>query len=115
MKGYRFYADYGSPTFRRKGGDAPNAMAVLVENGSYNLGASNTRGYEAAVALTSDQDAPVCGSSVSLGYLRECCKRISESEAYRIHPNLKYYLAPASKVPPAARYHWQIEKKRKPK
>jgi len=88
----RFYADYGDKRTKRSGGDAPNAIAVYGE--PYKIRGDTM--IEAIAALTSEPNSHVCGTSASLGYLRESCKRISEAEAYRIHPRLRAYMALAS-------------------
>lgn len=89
MKGVRFYADYGSKKAKRKGGDAPNALAIIVdakriENGDLV--------YDGMGAVFEHRNSGVASTGVSLSYLRESCKRISEAEAYRIHPNLRVYM-----------------------
>lgn len=90
MRGVRFYADYGDKRAKRRGGDAPNAIAVYGDTFVIRGDAM----IEAIAALTSECNSSVCGTSASLGYLRESCKRISEAEAYRIHPRLRAYLQP---------------------
>lgn len=90
MKGIRFYADYGDKRAKRRGGDAPNALAVYIgdawtERGERMLGC--------AAAITDARNAPVCSTSASRAYIRESCKRISEAEAYRLHPKMRDYLA----------------------
>lgn len=92
MKGLRFYADYGDAQSKRRGGDAPNALAVY---GDPYVVRGDTM-IECAGAITSEPNSHVCGTSASLSYLRGSCKRISEAEAYRIHPRLRAYLASAS-------------------
>lgn len=82
MNGVRFYFDYGSAKAKRQGGDAPNALALLVANGCRST-------WDAIAALTDEPNSPVCGTGVSPEYLREACKRVSQTEAYRVHPALK--------------------------
>lgn len=89
MKGLRFYADYGDKSAKRRGGDAPNALAVY---GDPYVVRGDTM-IECIAALTSDANSHVCATSASLAYIRESCKRISEEEAYRIHPKMRDYLA----------------------
>lgn len=91
MKGVRFYFDYGNKRDKRRGGDAPNALAALVCNGTWFVDGMPM--IEVASALTCEPNAPVCGGAAALLYLAECCKRVSEAEAYRVHPRLKQYLA----------------------
>lgn len=86
MRGVRFYADYGTPAAKRKGGDAPNALAIFEDA---KTAASDGPQYDAIAALTDMRNSDVASTGVSSGYLRTCCKRISEAEAYRIHPQLK--------------------------
>lgn len=85
MKHFRFYADYGSKQAKRKGGDAPNAIALIPENSWISGGSIVTEGL---VALFETPDSPVNGGGVGQEYLRDCCKRISEAAARRIHPEL---------------------------
>lgn len=92
MKGVRFYFDFGSATAKRRGGDAPNALAVFPDN----VCPDGSR--EAIAALTDEPNAPVCGTSVSLDYLRRACKRVAETEAYRVHPALRERMTGKSKM-----------------
>jgi hypothetical protein len=93
VKGVRFYLDYGSKRAKRKGGPAPNALVLIVENGFQPAPYPGGYGtWEAVVALTEHADSPVCGSSVSAEYLRESCKRTSEEKARETHPQMAAYL-----------------------
>ena len=91
MKGYRFYADYGSASLKQKANPASNAIAILVDDDGRPLW-NATACMEAITALFEDADSLVCPSAVTQDYLRQSCKRISESEARWIHPNLFAYL-----------------------
>ena len=86
MKGYRFYEE-----LENKGKEAEtsegNVVAVMLNDNSHArlvTGAVD----EAMVALFDKPNSPVCSGSVSWGYLRENCKRISEAKAREIHPRL---------------------------
>lgn len=85
MNGVRFYADYSNKKAKRKGGDAPNALAIFVDASQVEDG---ERTYDAVAAMFEHKNSGVGSTGVSRGYLRESCKRISEDEARRIHPNL---------------------------
>jgi|HubBroStandDraft_6_1064221.scaffolds.fasta_scaffold374411_2 hypothetical protein len=85
MKGIRFYADYGDKQAKRLGNAAPNAVAVYLHT-------EHNGAIECAAALTHSANSLVCSTSASFGYLREACKRVSEDEAYHIHPRLREYL-----------------------
>lgn len=84
MKGVRFYFDYGSAKAKRKGGDAPNALAALLS-----IGTDGSGFVDVMAALTDEPNSPICGTTASREYIREACKRVSEAEAYRVHPNLR--------------------------
>lgn len=86
MKGTRFYADYGTKQAKRKGGDAPNALVIFTDAKQVQDG---DLVYDAVAAVFDRPNSGVAATGVSRAYLRECCKRISESEAFRIRPNLK--------------------------
>lgn len=85
MDGIRFYADYGSKKAKRRGGDAPNALGILIDAKRFE---DKDVMYDAVAAVFDHKNSGVATTGVSRGYLRESCKRISESEARRIHPNL---------------------------
>ncbi|GAC1371029.1 MAG: hypothetical protein NVS3B25_18990 [Hymenobacter sp.] len=83
MKNYRFYLEYETPADKRKGTvKAPgkhlgNVVAIDTEirlegfSGVYNW-----------------PDSAVNWGTVSAGYLRDNCRRIPETLARQIHPNL---------------------------
>ena len=48
--------------------------------------------YDCIGAVYFERNSPVASTSCSDGYLRLKCKRISESQAREIHPNLFTYL-----------------------
>ena len=65
-------------------GTAPNAIVIWNENGRGPNGM-----YEGRAALLETANSPLAGTSVSDGYLRECCKRVSREVAFAAHPALK--------------------------
>lgn len=81
MKGIRFYEEFIDRSKRRPLG---TAVAALVGNGRFWSG--DKLGYEAVVGVFSQPNSPVAGSAVSLEYLCQRCKRISEARARSIHP-----------------------------
>ena len=91
MKGYRFYADYSSAKLKRKGGDAPNVLAVATDI-MPRLGDRGQLLFECAVAVFEHANSGVCWGAASRDYIAECCKRLSEEEARRIHPAIFVYL-----------------------
>ena len=107
MKWYRFYADYPSnsakrkdamsPRYKRKDGPtpAPAPNVIAVETDGPNVPYRIQQGRAVADCTLGVFDIPnsdVAGSQVDFDYLRERCRRISETEARRIHPRLFQYL-----------------------
>jgi hypothetical protein len=95
MKDYRFYLEYDRPSFKKKatvknpGDHSGNVIAVIYVNGVYWSGSQGKEPcYDAIGALMFHPNSSVCSTGVSLNYLRERCKRIPESIARQIHPNL---------------------------
>lgn len=95
MKGIKFYIEYPNSTEKRKatrkrlGNHSGNVIAVL-DNGIYFSGGEAVEDSIAAVYAW--PNSPAAGTGVSLGYLRERCKRINEATARSIHPELFKYL-----------------------
>ena len=83
MNGIRFYQEFKDKSKRRSSG---TVVAVLALNGSY--WSSRTLCYEAIVGLFDQPNSAVAGSAVSLDYLHENCKRVSEAQARTIHAAL---------------------------
>lgn len=82
MKGVRFYEDFEDARKRRSTG---NCLAVFLDAYSHGV-------YEAYVAALAHPNSMPATDGVSVVQLRKRCKRVSESEARRIHPNLFLWL-----------------------
>lgn len=84
MKDFRFYA-------ARDG--KQDVIAVYTATPPYpDRGAEGGLLVEGATAVFDADNSPVCWSGVSLTYLRENYKRVSEAKAREIHPQLFAYL-----------------------
>ena len=105
MLGINFYLDYPNKTEKHKGtrkdpgNHSGNVVAVMTryERGKWSNfpdWISYGSGPIAAAigALLFVPNSPVCSTSVSMGYLDDRCKRISEKMAREIHPMLFTYL-----------------------
>lgn len=92
MKGVKFYLEYPNRQEKRKatranlGNHEGNVIAVL--DNDYFIDAQGDPTAEAIAGFLSTKDSPVMTTGVSLDYLRERCKRISEATARKIHPEL---------------------------
>jgi hypothetical protein len=103
---YRFYLEYPSAKERRKatrknlGEHSGTVVAVILQDDGQPIGfytQINQEGavawcYEAVTSVFDRENSPVCGSSVSVNYLRERCLRIAKDKALEIHPALEQYL-----------------------
>ena len=83
MNGIRLYHEFNDKSKRHSAG---TVVAALVCNGIF--WSTGTVCYEAISGLFNHPSSVVCGSAVSLDYLRAKCKRISEAKARAIHPAL---------------------------
>lgn len=94
MRGVRFYEEFDNKRNKRKGISQGNVVAVFPENKRLEHYADGTADLvlDCIAAVYSYPDSPVCGCGVSWGYLRESCKRISETEARQVHPQLFWVL-----------------------
>lgn len=105
MKGFNFYLDYPSKkdkkqgTRKNPGNHLGNVIAVTTrfERGRWtnfpDWWPYGRRPIASAIAaILHKPNSPVCGTSVSMDYLDERCKRISEKMAREIHPALFTYL-----------------------
>ena len=92
MKGYRFYLDHESAKDKRAGKHNGNCFAVLLGKDGRPLRQSDPKMVEGVGAVYGWPDSACAGTSASRDYLREKCKRVSESKAREVHPNLFRYL-----------------------
>src|ERR1035437_8274888 len=83
MEGIRFYLEFTDKSKHKPGG---TVAAALVLNGSY--WSSGTICYEAITAVFDWPNSPVAGTGVACDYLRQKCRRISQTKARTIHPAL---------------------------
>jgi hypothetical protein len=83
MKGIRFYEEFAD---RRKKKSKGTVIAAFVANGIFLSGGQPC--YEAEAGILDSPNSPVGSTSVSLAYLRDNCKRVSEAHARRVHPTL---------------------------
>jgi hypothetical protein len=83
MNGIRFYQEF---TNKSKHQSVGTVVAALVCNGRF-WGTGKVC-YEAVSGLFDHPNSVVCGGAVSLDYLHDKCKRVSEGRARTIHPAL---------------------------
>jgi hypothetical protein len=92
MKGVRFYLEHKTPQDKRRGKHSGNVCAVVLNHPSGNHPLAYKSGpvwcYEAICGIFDRPNSEVAGTGVSINGLRENCKRIPESKAREIHPNL---------------------------
>ncbi len=97
MKGIRFYLEYPSAAEKRKatrqalGNHSGNVIATF--EGTEAVGRQGLQ-VDALAALQDVPNCPVAGTVVSLDYIQERGKRISEAQARKIHPELFIRLDP---------------------
>lgn len=91
MKGIRFYLEYPNQAEKRKATRADlgnhSGHVIATFEGTEAIGTHGPQ-VDALTAIFDRPDSPVAGSAVSLEYIRERGKRISEAQARRIHPEL---------------------------
>lgn len=100
MKYVRFYLEYPSKTEKHKGtrkspGDHRGTVIATFPETSMVMVPPDRDAYIQVDAIGSLFDHPnsaVCGTVCTWGYLREKCKRISETQAREVHPELFRYL-----------------------
>jgi hypothetical protein len=83
MHHVRFYHEFSD---RRKTKSTGNVFAAFVGNGVHV--SNGLLCYEGLGALFAQPNSPVAGTSASLDFIRETCKRVSEAKARQIHPAL---------------------------
>ena len=95
MKGFKFFLEYENKTEKNKGtrknpgNHTGNVVAII--DGTLKVwqdGAS----YDGFGGVYYTRNSPVGSTSIAPGYLQEKCKRISESQAREIHPELFKFL-----------------------
>ena len=93
MRNYRFYEELDH---KGRKGETSRGTVVAVDtaNGVYFSwdGVHHIAMREAWAALTDRPNAPVCGTGVSIAYLRDTCRRIREDKARVVHPALFAWL-----------------------
>jgi len=82
MKGVRFYEEFHDARKRRSTG---NCLAIFPDNYAHGE-------YEAYVAAMAEPNSMPASGGVSIEVLRTKCKRVPESRARRVHPNLFRWL-----------------------
>ena len=87
MVGVRFYLEYLNKKDKRLNKSIGNVIAISKDN----LNILNLC-YDAIGAIYSHRNSEVASTTVHIDYLREKTKRISETKARVIHPNLFAYL-----------------------
>ena len=99
MKGVTFYLEYPNKTAKKNStkkdnypNNSGNVIAVFSDDEGNRFYLPDNQSVECACGLWERPNSPVCGSSVSLEYLSERCKRISEAVAKQIHPKMFAYL-----------------------
>jgi len=91
MKGIRFYEEF---TDKRKKESEGNVVAIFLDTGHIETCQLNAKThsvwyeYECLSATFFHPNSDVSVSSVSIDYLSDRCKRISEKKAREIHPKL---------------------------
>jgi hypothetical protein len=94
MKGYRFYLEYSDSKAKRRSGKGASGehkgTVIAVDPDGFWGGHAYI--HEAVGAVLDYPNSPVATTGCVPEYLREQCKRISETEARRIHPELFRFL-----------------------
>jgi hypothetical protein len=88
MLGYKFYLEYPNNKEKRNGTrkvlSNHSGTIIAVIDDTLRVGGMQ----DAICALQEIPNSPTCLSGVSLSYLAEKCKRVSEAQARDIHPIL---------------------------
>jgi len=91
MKGFKFFLEYENKTEKNKGtrknpgNHSGNVVAVLDDTLRATKDGAH---YDGIGAVFYTRNSGVGSTGVATKYLREKCKRISETQAREIHPNL---------------------------
>ena len=97
MKNFKFYLEYPDLKSKRKatrknlGNHAGNCVAIIEGTKKFSA-FPNDLDNDAIAAIQDYKNCPCAFTIVSDGYLNEKCKRISEQQARKIHPELFKYL-----------------------
>jgi hypothetical protein len=83
MKDFRFYQEFGDA---KKTVPTGNCIATYTATMPESLAINRT--VECFSGVYFEPDSPCCFGSVSVKYLGEKCKRVSEEKARAIHPKL---------------------------
>lgn len=89
MKGIRFYEEFSN---KRKGISTGNCIAVFTEPNMRNLDGT----YSGIASIYDHPNSAVASSAVSAEVLRKTCKRVTETHARAVHPQLANYLDSAA-------------------
>lgn len=92
---YALYLEHDTEEDRREGKHNGNVTALYLDNGTYrcDTGAVADTCYEAASGVFVYPNSPCQSTSVSVAWLRDCCRPIREATARKIHPRLFEYLS----------------------
>lgn len=94
MNGIRFYQEFANKSKTKPTGNIIAALAGRITgaagNGVFFSGGAAC--YEAVAGLFDAPNSPVASTAVAIDLLREKCKRVSETKARQVHPNLFEYL-----------------------
>lgn len=97
MKGLRFYLEHDSAAAKRRRQHCGTVLALFADAKGRPLWRIEHRRHPQAVAegigaLYREPNSPACSTAACSSYVSERCRRISESEARKIHPALFTYL-----------------------
>lgn len=92
MNHIHFYLDHETTRDKRHGHHMGNVTAVFTDTGRFSREFDGNYGYDAVGAVYFCPNSPVASTSVSIAWMHQKGKQISEAEARRIHPNLFAYL-----------------------
>jgi len=96
MKGIRFFLEYPTlkdkrnGTVKKPGNHEGNVLALIIDTARVDNNKKIV--HDAIGGLMFVPDSPVCSTGVCNEYLNKKCKRIPESLAREIHPELFKYL-----------------------
>ena len=91
MNHIHFYLDHETAQDKRHGHHMGNVTAVFTDTGRVSREFDGTYGYDAVGAVYCSPNSLVASTSVSITWIQQKGKRISEVQARDIHPNLFAY------------------------